>query len=97
MKIDPAAAILDLNDEPVISEGKPLTLRVVMQTALISPLRGDEDMKADDKVRAFNLAVDAKAPEMEITAENMTFLKARIGRAYAPVVVGRAFALLDPK
>lgn len=98
MKINVNQAITDLEDQPISQEGKVLTLRDVIQGALLNQLRRDEaDMTAEKKVKAFNLALAVKSEEVDLQAEDISFIKTRIGLGYSALVVGRAFNLLDPK
>lgn len=97
MKIDFSKEILDLENNAVKSEaGEVVTLKSVSTTALLNPRAGVEP-NADAAVKKFSLAMTihgAKGP-VDLKAEEVVLLKASIGAIYAPLVVGRAFELLD--
>lgn len=97
MKIRMPVPLLDLDGKEIMApDGKRFTLRHAVQQALMTVLESDRNMTAADKVRAFSLALKSQADDMEASAEDITFIKDRIGRAFPPLVVGRAFEMLDP-
>lgn len=89
MKIDFSQPILDLDDKET-----GLTLGGAAIQAMMSPIAGDERMEATEKVRLFELSLKIKGGESEIPVEDIAFIKARIGKVFAPLVVGRAYAML---
>lgn len=91
MKIDFTQPILDLDGNET-----GLTLGEVSKHAVLSALQGDEHMPATEKVSLFELALKVKMND-ELSVEDVAAIKGRIGKACLPLVVGRAFALLDPK
>lgn len=89
MKIDFSQPILDLDDKEV-----GLTLGAAAIQAMMSPIREDESMPATEKVRLFELSLKIKAGDADLPVEDIAFIKGRIGKIFAPLVVGRAFAML---
>lgn len=89
MKIDFSQPILDLDDKEV-----GLTLGSAAIQAMMSPVKEDESMPAAEKVRLFELSLKIKAGDADLPVEDIAFIKARIGKIFAPLVVGRAFAML---
>lgn len=86
-----------LNGEPLIDQNTPMTLRIVASNALLSQYQ-DENPTGMEKVRRWALALrihNAKET-IVLTADEITLLKELIGRAYAPLVVGQAWSILDP-
>ena len=73
-----------------------LTLGQVAVNALLMMLPEEHALPAGDKVRRFVIATKAHEGQAELTAEEIAIVKACIGRAYGPLVVARAWQLLDP-
>lgn len=100
MKINFASPITGLDDQPLTTDGQPLTLRAVSVNALLMDLatpQGPEQIDAEQKVKNALLAHDIyKNDDVDLKAEDVASLKARIGKAYGPLVVMRAWELLDP-
>jgi hypothetical protein len=96
MKIDLSAKILDLKGKPLPDADEELTLGSVICAATINQTPDEKDMKASDKVRLFQLAERAVVGgEQDFTLEDAAFVKERIGRMFGPLVVGRAYKLLE--
>lgn len=81
-------------------EGKPytdgLTLKTVALTALTMEAIGDERMTASDKVKIFLLATKlAPGGTIDLSVEELTLLRERIGKTIRPIACGYAFKLLD--
>lgn len=94
MKINLNAVLYSVNNEPLSDGENNLILRHVIQNALLGTLRGDENMEGKQKVELWDLAKRAGEEEADYTVEEVAIIRQRIGRAYGPVVVGPAFALL---
>lgn len=93
MKIDVTPVITDLEGKPI--EG--VTLRKVICDSLLLPLEGDEKLSGEKKAQMYALAVKTHNEDQpDFRAEDIAEIKARIGKRFAPLVVGRAYALLDP-
>ena len=89
MKIDFSQPILDLEDKET-----GLTLGSASIQAMMTPINGDDQMPAGEKVRLFELSLKIKGGTTDFPVEDIAFIKARIGTMFAPLVVGRAYALL---
>lgn len=86
--------ITDLENKP-FADGA--TLRTVLLGACLSTLRGDELMDEKQKVPIYLLSKKiSEKGDIELTAEDVVLLKGRVGKAYNPLVVGRAYEILDP-
>ena len=98
MKIDFSAPIVDLKGAPVLAaDDKPATLESVCMQALMVKFK-DEEPTADDKVKRFKLGLRICSTEqpVDVKADEITLLKDRVSKGYDnPVIVGRAFELLD--
>ena len=93
MKIDVTVPMRNLDGEPVPDS----SLRLIITESLLGVLRGDEGLdgprKADLYALAFRIHHDDKP---DLKAEEISLIKERIGRAYAPLIVGMSYKLLDP-
>lgn len=94
MKIDVVQKILGLDGVPVAEDA---TLRKVCSEALLNTLRGDENMDGVAKAKLFSLALAISAEdEPDLALEDWAKIKERIGRGFTPLIVGRAYELIDP-
>lgn len=94
MKIDVTQSILGLDGKPVSEDA---TLRKVCTESLLGVMKGDDAMGGADKAKLFSLAMQIEqedAPDLSI--EDWGKIKDRIGRGFAPLIVGRAYELIDP-
>lgn len=99
MKIDVTAPILDLNNAPLpAGDGQHVTLRAIIEAVLINPLEGDNKLEGPAKLQLWDLALKVHHEDKpDLQAEEIALIKRRIGIGTSTTVVGRAFALLDPK
>lgn len=96
MIIDTTTVLNDVDGEPMKDAKGELTLRRVIQAAMVSTFPEDAKMEGDEKVRLWGLAMAANADTVEWTPEQVATVRRRIGKGYGPAVVGPAYALLDP-
>ncbi len=95
MRIDLSTIITDLAGEAVKDGEKDLTLSTVCISALLTPEQGEQP--ATEKVSRFHLAEKVyDSGEQDLSVDDVALLKKLIGKLYPPLVVGRAFAVLDP-
>jgi hypothetical protein len=100
MKIDFNTVLTDLKDGPLKdSGGDDLTLGACACTSLLSPYPDEQNLDIKDKVRRFKLAqkIANGSGEHDLSVEEIVDLKKLIGKLYAPLVVGRAYEILDPE
>jgi|SRR5215469_11350437 len=97
MKINFDTEILDLKGKPLPNGGdKAMTLGDISCGALINVMEEDRTMGAPEKVTLYRLAqVTAKGGVQELKAEDVATLKARIGKMYGALIVGRAYDLIE--
>ena len=95
MNIDMTQMLVNPDGSP-IEDG--LTLSKVSFQVLWNPIRGDENTGADVKARCGQLAIKIADKEVvDLSAEEISLIKERVGRAIAhPGVVLRVNTLLDP-
>lgn len=94
MKIDTTTVIKDLDGEAMTDPKGELSLRRVIQNALLAVHPEDTKMDGEEKVSLFKLAQAAATGEVDWSPEDLAKVRHRIGKAYGPAVVGPAFALL---
>lgn len=74
-----------------------LTLKVVAQDALTSIFSGEEALPGSRRAKFGLMAIKLEdGDEHALTAEEIVIIKDRIGKGFAPLIVARAYALLDP-
>jgi hypothetical protein len=101
-KID-FSVVLRTPDGRAIKEGDAedapdLTLRAACAAVLFNQIPGDEHMIGSKKLELAKLGMKLFADgEVTLSSDDVTALKERIGVAYSPLVVLRAFELLDPE
>ncbi len=98
MKVNFDTVLVDLRGSPIKDSGsEDLTLSAVCCTVLLSPYPDEQNLGGKDKVRRYKLALKvSEGGEQEVSAEDISDLKALIAKGYAPLVVGRAYEILDP-
>ena len=96
MKIDFSAAIKDLDGDAVKDGDKDATLGRVACTALLASYADEQNLPAEDKIKRFRQAeTAAKGGAQEVRVEDVALIKTLIGKAFAPLIVGRAFDIID--
>lgn len=96
--IDFKTPIRALDGTPLAASEKdatPVTLGQVAETALITPPPG-EQLSAEEKTRRYAIAVKIHAGRDPLTVEEIATVKRAVGQLYGPLVVGRAWEMLDP-
>lgn len=95
VKINMHAPILALDGQAVLDGDRPVTLRTIVQGALLASLPEDSALSGDEKARMFRLALEANEPLVDWKVEDVALVKARVGVASTPLAVGRAYEQLD--
>jgi hypothetical protein len=97
MTIDFSQRLGTITGAPLTDQGKdvPLTLAAVSVAALLADYN-NEQPTADEKVRRWKLAQKIHgASEITLAIDDVVLIKKLIGIAYAPLVVGQAFEMLE--
>jgi len=93
MLIDFSSKFYDLDGEVIKDKDKEVTLGSVCANALLVPQKEEEGAI---KANKYDLALKVyKASEVEVSAEDVVLLKKAINKAYAPLIVGQAFRMLE--
>lgn len=83
----------ELNGETIKDEKGEVKLKTFCQNAILAP---EKEQNAEEKVRAYQLAIKIQeGGEVEVTAEEIALIKKKVGEAYAPIVVGQIFEILE--
>lgn len=97
MKINFAAPIRDIKGEPIVENEKAVTLGSVSCQALLASYPDEPNLSGKEKAERFVLGVlFSLEQEEDISVEDVALLKKLIGKAYGPLVVGRAYEIIEP-
>jgi hypothetical protein len=90
--------ILDVQGNPIVTAGKPMTVREAIGNALHAALQGEQP-NGDEKYKRFQLSlkIETSDGKPDLTTEDLSRIKDVVGKAFGPLVVGRVFDLLDQK
>jgi hypothetical protein len=99
--IDFTAAITDFDGNPIDGgspeKPMPLTLASVSVLALNALSREDENLAGDEKFKRGMLAYHIHKGETDkLSVDDISLIKKLVGKLYNPMVVVRAYQLLDP-
>lgn len=98
MKIDFSQQMCDIDGTPISNDKDDgaATLGLISVNALLAAFADEQALPGTDKVRRYELARKVrKGGVVEVTAEDAALIKQLIGKAYAPLVVGQAWGMLD--
>lgn len=71
-----------------------VTLRKICQNALLS---NDPKMSGEEKIKRYILAQRIQQQDlMELSADDISLIKKEIAIYFSPLIVGKAYELLDP-
>lgn len=94
--LDFTQVLKDLDGKPIKNDDKELTLGEAATIALLAPFQ-DEQAKGDTKAKRFLLAIKVRqAKDAKLTAEEVKEIKDVVAKAFAPLVVGRVWEIIDP-
>ena len=104
--IDFTVVLKDLNGEDIIernlapdntAKSKPLTLGAVAANALLAQFEDEKNLSGEEKVKRYGLAMRVvSSKDAALKAEEVAEIKKLVAKAYSPLIVGRAWGLLDP-
>jgi hypothetical protein len=97
MKLKIDQPVLDFSGKPVENEKKEIvTFRTIIETTL-NAQTNDQPLTSEKKLYAFQIGVKLfgkKLLEYDLTVDQVTFIKDRIGLFYGPVIYGRFLELI---
>lgn len=95
MKINLTTVITDIKGAAIKNGDDDFLLSDVCINALLTP---DQSEEADEKVKRYKLALRcSNGADPDFSAEEIVLIKKLIAKNYPPLVVGRAFEILDPE
>lgn len=100
MKVNFDIVIRDLKGIAIKDGDIDFRLSDVACTALLAPYPDEKDLDGKTKIRRFKLAekiAGANGAGVDLSVEDIADLKLLIGKAYAALIVGRAYQILDPE
>jgi hypothetical protein len=104
-EIDFSALVTDMDGTPIpdcvgndCTNKPPLTLRTLAIRVLTANFPDEEKtLSGEDKFKRGELALRIhKSEKANLTAEDVSLVKRLVGKAYGPLVVLKAWSLLDP-
>ena len=80
-------------------KGEPVILRDVATNALLAVFQDEQNLSGEEKLKRWELAVKIRraVDPCEISVEEVSLVKKLIGKAYAPVISGQAWHMLEGK
>lgn len=99
MKVLLGKVLVDLDGKEIPSESGPATLCGVAVNALLAVFQDEQNLTGEEKLKRWELAVKVKnLPDpAELSADEVVLIKKLIGKAYAPIIVGQAWQMLEGK
>jgi hypothetical protein len=95
MKLKFNEKIKDLDGNVLKDNGKELTLLNVATTSLLAVF-DDERIDGQEKAKRGMLAIKIHSnPDVELTVEEIALIKRLIGKTYVPLVVARAYEIIE--
>lgn len=95
MKVDLRYVFLDNKKEPFREKDAFVTLHEVCTTALMA--NSKEEINGESKYKAYCIYKKLELKEIELTAEEISVIKKRVGEFYSPIIVGQAWDILEGK
>jgi hypothetical protein len=96
MQLNFNAILKDFDGNTLKENGNELSLKTVSVNALMFPYPDESNLSGDEKMNRYLLAQRLHAGgEIELRVEEVAKLKALIGKAYGPVIVGPSFQILE--
>lgn len=88
----------DDNNVPIKGTGTALTLGIVCARALAGAYRDDENLPGETKLKRGQLALkifEATEP-ITLKSDEITLAKDLLAKLYSPLIIARAWPMLDP-
>jgi hypothetical protein len=105
VKVNVTRVLLDYEGKPIekpngeVKDGKQVMEDVTVRSLIIDALnfiRPDENPPPEDRFRSYRLSMLIHDnDEVDLTAEDVTFLKDKAGRFCSPLGTGQCYAVLD--
>jgi len=99
MIINMDTVLLDIRGQPMqrgtIDDHKPLLLRDVCQDALLATYADEKELNGEAKVKRWLIALKCNDLAANFTVEEVAEIKRLLAKGFGPLVVGRAYELLE--
>lgn len=95
MTIHPHTVLKNFDGTPLLVEEKPVELQPILINALLFE---DAELKAtaEQKLRAYALGIEITTKDdVELSAEDIVFIKARLLKSYTALIYGQVVGLLE--
>lgn len=94
----PIKVCVDPRPQPECVKEVEMTLGVVVRNALYQSYPDERELSGDEKFKRAELAQALTgAGEVKVKAEDIALMKKLVAKLYGPLIVYRAWQLLDPK
>jgi hypothetical protein len=98
MKLDFGKVLTGLDGTPIKFGDKDATLGLIAVEALCAVYQDEQNLTGEEKCKRAALAeVAYKANGEDVSVEDVTLIKKLIGKAYAPLVVKKAYDIIEGK
>lgn len=95
MKVNFGATMKDMDGSDVIENGKPVTLAAIGVVSLLANF-DKENPAVEEKLARYRIAHKIKdGGIVDLTVEELSVVKAMVGKVYGTMIVGQAFQLLE--
>jgi hypothetical protein len=96
MRIKIIQNLISINGiDPIIDNGAVLTLKDVCVAAVLTPVQEDDFKKKMEKYEIFKKFRDAVEDSIELSAEEISIVKAASGKIHPPLVYGQCCEMLE--
>lgn len=95
--LDPLGRVIIENGNPKMTGGKPLTLDIAVATALQNNYQDEQNLEPTMKLARFMLALKVykSTTPVEVTIEELGYIKTVLNKQYGTLVYARAAKLLE--
>ena len=98
MKVNFGKVLVDFDGAAISAKDKnEAVLRGVAVDALLAIYQDEQNLSGEEKLKRYILAEKVYKKEDDLTVEEIALLKKLIGKAYAPLIVGQAWKILEGK
>ena len=98
MNLNLDQVLLNLDGSPLMDGTEPVTLKKICVSACLNAIGGGEDaqLSSEKKLSLYRVALAvSNGGVVDVSVEDRALLKERIGKMYFPLIVGRAFTMLE--
>lgn len=96
MKLDLSKPVLDINGKEIKDGDGALSFAAIFRSILVND-KEDENKSPEDKFKDFKLALKIEPQEVDFTLEELTRIKALVGKLPSTLIVGRVYEFIENK